>query len=111
MKGLTPRQKDCLDFITAFYADHEYGPSYKEIEAALGLHSKSAVSRLVTGLEERGYVSFLKYRARSIIPISEQDRVAALEAKIDRALRTVRDHEERFGEMLLYSRIKEILEA
>jgi len=53
---MTPRHKECLDFIGAFWAEKGYAPSYDEIKDALGAKSKSSVAALVTKLEERGYI-------------------------------------------------------
>ena len=63
---MTPRHKECLDFIGAFWADKGYAPSYDEIREALGAKSKSSVAALVTKLEERGYIQRMPNLARSI---------------------------------------------
>lgn len=60
--GLTPRQRELL----AYLSERETCPSYGEMRAALKLASKSSVARLVDGLWERGYVSRIPDRARSI---------------------------------------------
>ncbi|MDH0126652.1 hypothetical protein N7376_22000 [Brucella intermedia GD04153] len=56
MLSMTPRQKQAYDFIRSFIDKEGYGPSYEEIQEALGMHSKSGVHRLVEGLEERGLI-------------------------------------------------------
>lgn len=56
MLSMTPRQKDAYDFIRSFIDEKGYGPSYEEIQEALGLHSKSGVHRIVEGLEERSLI-------------------------------------------------------
>ncbi|KAB2680504.1 hypothetical protein F9K78_16820 [Brucella pseudintermedia] len=53
---MTPRQKDAYDFIRSFIDEKGYGPSYEEIQEALGLHSKSGVHRIIEGLEERDLI-------------------------------------------------------
>jgi len=63
---MTPRHKECLDFIGAFWADKGYAPSYEEIRDALGAKSKSSVAALVAKLEERGYIQRMPNLARSI---------------------------------------------
>jgi len=63
---MTPRHKECLDFIGAFWADKGYAPSYEEIRNALGAKSKSSVAALVVKLEERGYIRRMPNLARSI---------------------------------------------
>jgi len=56
MTSTTPRQKQAYDFIRSFIDKEGYGPSYQEIQEALGLGSKSGVHRLVEGLEQRGLI-------------------------------------------------------
>ncbi|NNV20559.1 hypothetical protein EHE22_08990 [Ochrobactrum pseudogrignonense] len=56
MTSTTPRQKQAYDFIRSFIDKEGYGPSYQEIQEALGLNSKSGVHRLVEGLEQRGLI-------------------------------------------------------
>lgn len=65
--GLTPRQRDCLLIIQEL-TDKAGGvsPSYSEIQAELGLASKSRVFDLIKALAMRGYVRFLVGHARSI---------------------------------------------
>ena len=63
---MTPRHKECLDFIGAFWADKGYAPSYDEIRNALGAKSKSSIAALVVKLEERGYIQRMPNLARSI---------------------------------------------
>jgi hypothetical protein len=64
--GLTARQRQLLDFITAYQAQHRYPPSFVEMADMLGLASKSGVHRIINGLVERGAVKRIPYRARSI---------------------------------------------
>jgi repressor LexA len=52
-------------------------PSFDEMRQALGLKSKSGVHRLVSALEERGYVSRLPNRARALV-VHETPQRAAL---------------------------------
>jgi len=63
---MTPRQKECLDFIRTFWTDKGYAPSYEEIRRALGAGSKASVADLVSKLEERGYIKRMPKHARSI---------------------------------------------
>ncbi|GEM_PF-5804137 len=56
MLSMTPRQKQAYDFIRSFIDEKGYGPSYEEIQEALGLHSKSGVHRIIEGLEERDLI-------------------------------------------------------
>jgi repressor LexA len=63
---MTPRQKECLDFIKAFWAENEFAPSFEEIKDTLGAKSKSSVTGLVSKLEARGYIERIPNLARSI---------------------------------------------
>lgn len=64
--GMTPKQKELLDFIKSYSGRNGYCPSYDDMMKALGLRSKSGIHRMVYALKERGYVRLLPNRARSI---------------------------------------------
>ncbi len=65
--ALTRSQKDLLDFIKTYVDQNEgVSPSYDEMKDALDLASKSGIYRLITALEERGFIRRLPNRARSI---------------------------------------------
>jgi repressor LexA len=63
---LTQRQHQLLQFIHGYLRDHGVPPSFEEMRVALRLKSKSGIHRLITGLEERGYIRRLAYRARAL---------------------------------------------
>jgi len=63
---LTRKQKELLEFLTTHAEKHDVPPSFDEMRDALGLASKSGIHRLVSGLEERGYIRRLANRARAI---------------------------------------------
>lgn len=63
---LTKKQRDLLVFIRDRVADGGVPPSFDEMKDALDLKSKSGIHRLITGLEERGYVQRLPNRARAL---------------------------------------------
>jgi repressor LexA len=46
--------------------EHNMAPSFEEMRAALRLKSKSGIHRLIQGLEERGFIRRLAYRARAL---------------------------------------------
>ena len=69
--GLTMRQAETLRFIEAFIVEHGFSPSYVEIAAATGIKHRSGVHRIVYELRERGVVTLLPDRARSISLVSE----------------------------------------
>lgn len=63
---LTQRQHQLLRFIHGYLGDHGVPPSFEEMRGALKLKSKSGIHRLIMGLEERGYIRRLAYRARAL---------------------------------------------
>ncbi|QAY80157.1 LexA family transcriptional regulator [Sphingosinicella sp. BN140058] len=66
---LTHRQRTLLSFISAYQDEHlGVSPTYAEMRGALGLASKSGVTRLLAALEERGCIarSASAGRARAI---------------------------------------------
>ncbi len=63
---LTQRQFQLLKFIHQFMQEHGVPPSFEEMRTALQLRSKSGIHRLISGLEERGYIRRLAYRARAL---------------------------------------------
>ena len=63
---LTHKQSELLNFLKHHSQRHDVPPSFDEMRDALGLASKSGVHRLVSGLEERGYIRRLANRARAI---------------------------------------------
>lgn len=71
--GLTQRQSDLLHFISASMADGGIAPSFEDMAAALGLKSKSGVHRILSGLEERGYIARNQRLPRSIKILSMPD--------------------------------------
>ena len=62
MIPLTAKQKELLDYLRG----REICPSFEEMKEALGLKSKSGVHRLISALEERGYIRRAINRARAI---------------------------------------------
>ncbi len=63
---LTHKQSELLTYLSDHMQQHDVPPSFDEMRDALGLASKSGVHRLVSGLEERGYIRRLANRARAI---------------------------------------------
>lgn len=63
---LTQRQLQLLRFIQDYVQQHDVSPSFEEMRGALKLRSKSGIHRLISGLEERGYIRRLAYRARAL---------------------------------------------
>ncbi|MEO0386242.1 MAG: transcriptional repressor LexA [Pseudomonadota bacterium] len=63
---LTKKQLDLLSFIHKRIQRDGVPPSFDEMKEALDLRSKSGIHRLITALEERGYIRRLAHRARAI---------------------------------------------
>lgn len=63
---LTRKQSELLEYLTTHLSINDVPPSFDEMRDALGLASKSGIHRLVSGLEERGYIRRLPNRARAI---------------------------------------------
>ena len=63
---LTEKQHQLLSFLIEHQAEHDISPSFDEMREAVGLASKSGIHRLISGLEERGYIRKLANRARAI---------------------------------------------
>lgn len=63
---LTPKQKDLLVFIHERITATGVPPSFDEMRDALDLKSKSGIHRLITALEERGFIKRLPHRARAM---------------------------------------------
>ncbi len=63
---LTKKQHELLVFIEQRLNVNGVSPSYDEMKDALGLASKSGIHRLITGLEERGFIRRLPHRARAL---------------------------------------------
>lgn len=85
---LTRKQHQLLIFINERLNATGVAPSFDEMKEALGLKSKSGIHRLITGLEERGFIRRLAHRARAleVLRLPEETGVdaAATAAKPDR---------------------------
>jgi len=63
---LTRKQHQLLLFIHQHLGEHGVSPSFDEMKSALGLRSKSGIHRLITALDERGFIRRLAHRARAV---------------------------------------------
>lgn len=63
---LTKKQYELLIFIDKRLNESGVSPSFEEMKEALDLRSKSGIHRLITGLEERGFIRRLPHRARAL---------------------------------------------
>ena len=63
---LTKKQYELLMFINERLKETGVSPSFDEMKEALNLKSKSGIHRLITALEERGFVKRMAHRARAL---------------------------------------------
>ncbi len=63
---LTKKQHQLLTFIDERLRENGISPSFDEMKDALGLKSKSGIHRLVSALQERGFIRRLPHRARAL---------------------------------------------
>ena len=81
---LTRKQRELLLFINQRLAATGVSPSFDEMKDALNLRSKSGIHRLVSGLEERGFIRRLPHRARALEVVKLPEESAAATAPADR---------------------------
>ena len=75
---LTKKQLDLLEFIHKRVQRDGVPPSFDEMKEALDLRSKSGIHRLITALEERGFIRRLAHRARALEIVKLPDSMGAL---------------------------------
>ena len=63
---LTKKQKNLLLFINKKIRSSGVSPSYEEMKNSLNLKSKSGIHRLISALEERGFIKRLAHKARAL---------------------------------------------
>ncbi|HJM78680.1 MAG TPA: transcriptional repressor LexA [Candidatus Pelagibacter bacterium] len=63
---LTKKQKNLLLFINKKLRSSGISPSYEEMKVSLNLKSKSGIHRLISALEERGFIKRLAHKARAL---------------------------------------------
>ena len=81
---LTRKQHELLAFIQKRIEESGVSPSFDEMKDALDLKSKSGIHRLITALEERGFIRRLAHRARALEVLRTADQVVARGARSDR---------------------------
>src|SRR4051794_37967313 len=76
---LTRKQHELLMFIHERIKETGVSPSFDEMKEALNLASKSGIHRLITALEERGFLRRLAHRARAleVVKLPQQATAAA----------------------------------
>ncbi len=82
---LTRKQLELLSFINGRMQRDGVPPSFDEMKEALDLRSKSGIHRLITALEERGFIRRLAHRARAIEIVKLPESIEQMPAtKTDR---------------------------
>jgi repressor LexA len=74
---LTKKQHQLLHFIKERVEATGISPSFEEMKEALNLKSKSGIHRLITALEERGFIRRLPHRARALEVLKMPELAAA----------------------------------
>ena len=83
---LTRKQLDLLEFIHKRMQKDGVPPSFDEMKEALDLRSKSGIHRLITALEERGFIRRLAHRARAIEIVTLPETLSAGETFVPRVI-------------------------
>ena len=63
---LTKKQKELFVYLKDYILSNEISPSFEEMKNAVNLKSKSGIHRLITSLEQRGFIKRLKHKARAM---------------------------------------------
>ena len=74
---LTKKQKNLLMFINKKLRSSGVSPSYEEMKESLNLKSKSGIHRLISALEERGFIKRLAHKARALEVIKLPETASA----------------------------------
>ncbi len=84
---LTRKQYELLVYIDKHLKQTGFSPSFEEMKDALNLKSKSGIHRLISALEERGYLARRHHRARALdvlrLPDNMQQREAPVSAAVE----------------------------
>ncbi|MEK9918648.1 MAG: transcriptional repressor LexA [Pelagibacteraceae bacterium] len=74
---LTKKQKNLLLFINKKIRSTGVSPSYEEMKDSLNLKSKSGIHRLISALEERGFIKRLAHKARALEVVKLPENASA----------------------------------
>jgi repressor LexA len=74
---LTKKQKNLLLFINKKIRSTGVSPSYEEMKGSLNLKSKSGIHRLISALEERGFIKRLAHKARALEVVKLPENASA----------------------------------
>ena len=102
---LTKKQHELICFINDRLVDTGVSPSFEEMKEALDLKSKSGVHRLISALEERGFLRRLPNRARALEVLKMPERLDAKKAPAPAARPAVPEPANDVIEVPLHGRI------
>ena len=74
---LTKKQKELFDFLSHYISLNKISPSFEEMKQAVNLKSKSGIHRLISALEERGFIKRLAHKARALEVIKLPETASA----------------------------------
>ena len=83
---LTKKQKELLDYITMVNKKFGISPSYDEMKDKLKLKSKSGIHRIISALEERGFIRKLANKARAIEIIQNNKNISPTNEAINKII-------------------------
>ena len=69
---LTKKQKELFDYLKEYISNNQISPSFEEMKEAVNLKSKSGIHRLISSLEERGFIKRLKHKARAMEIVNKE---------------------------------------
>ena len=72
---LTKKQKELFDYLKDYITNNQISPSFEEMKQAVNLKSKSGIHRLITSLEQRGFIKRLKHKARAMEIIDKSNDI------------------------------------
>jgi SOS-response transcriptional repressor LexA len=78
VKSLTPRQRDVLEFIRSFTADHGWPPTYRQIGAHFGFRSAAGAGDHLRRLCKKGYLESVPFKSRALRVVGGAVDIAAL---------------------------------
>ena len=63
---LTIKQKKLFDFLNSYHSKYQIYPTFEEMKISLKIKSKSGIHKLLSSLEEKGYIKRLPHKARAL---------------------------------------------
>ena len=102
---LTRKQHELLLYIDKHLSETGVSPSFEEMKEALDLKSKSGVHRLISALEERGFIRRLANRARALEVLKVPEMKAAAPANTNMPIRVPQAANDAIIDLPLHGRI------